>query len=182
MVEEAGMPGDDGLMRDVLGDHGFSEAVRSNENDVGGRVAPGITPRGSHGSGRAEFPHPALRDTASLHAGCHGRRQQRVALHESTHRVPGEATLRAAAQPAPPQRHDPMQKSPEPRPVALTPVIAVVAPKLLVQSPLLHRDAVHDDSLCTTAIFSSTLARSGPLRFASLPPICPSSGSSPSGW
>src|SRR5438477_7964472 len=24
-----------------------------------GRVAPGITPRGSHGSGRADFPHPA---------------------------------------------------------------------------------------------------------------------------
>ena len=59
----------------------------------GGRVAPGIARRGSHGSGRAEFPHPALRDTASLRVGREGRRQQRVTLQQSMHRVPGEAAL-----------------------------------------------------------------------------------------
>ena len=37
------------------------------------RVAPGISPRGSHGSGRADFPHPALR--ASRFA---ARRHRRV--------------------------------------------------------------------------------------------------------
>jgi hypothetical protein len=31
-----------------------------------GRVAPGVSTRGSHGSGRAELPHPALRFTVSL--------------------------------------------------------------------------------------------------------------------
>ncbi|MGA2449914.1 MAG: hypothetical protein ABTD50_14645, partial [Polyangiaceae bacterium] len=30
------------------------------------RVAPGVAPRGSHGSGRAELPHPALRVTGLL--------------------------------------------------------------------------------------------------------------------
>src|ERR1700722_12925498 len=34
-----------------------------------GRVASGIAPRGSHGSGRADFPHPALRLTALLRDG-----------------------------------------------------------------------------------------------------------------
>jgi len=41
-------------------------------------------PRGSHGSGRAGLPHPALRSTASLrvHALNHARRRERVALEE----------------------------------------------------------------------------------------------------
>ena len=41
---------------------------------AGGRVAAGVTPRGSHRSGRADFPHPAPRSTVSLR---YGRRCER---------------------------------------------------------------------------------------------------------
>src|SRR5262245_14231244 len=34
------------------------------------RVAAGVAPGGSHGSGRAEFPHPALQVTVSLRGRC----------------------------------------------------------------------------------------------------------------
>jgi hypothetical protein len=44
----------------------------------------------------------------SLRAGCGSRRQQRIPLLQAAPRVPGEAALRAAAQPAPPSRHDPI--------------------------------------------------------------------------
>ncbi len=74
-----------------------------------GRVASGITPRGSHGSGRADFPHPALRSTASLRDGgsADARLRQRIPLQQPfhlLHRYP--CPLRAAAQPLSPRTDD----------------------------------------------------------------------------
>ena len=51
-------------------DH-IQEVARGGEATVAGirlrcRVAPGVTARGSHGSGRADFPHPARRGSVSL--------------------------------------------------------------------------------------------------------------------
>jgi hypothetical protein len=55
-----------------------------------GRVASGITPRGSHGSGRADFPHPALQSTVSLRdrGGAKPRLRQRVPLQQPSHLLP----------------------------------------------------------------------------------------------
>ena len=54
----------------------------------GGVGSPrGLTPRGSHGSGRADFPHPALRSTASLCDGgsADARLGQRIPLQQPSH-------------------------------------------------------------------------------------------------
>src|ERR1700730_522610 len=55
------------------------------------RVASGIAPRGSHGSGRAELPHPALRFTASLRdgGGTDAWLRQRIPLEQPLHSRPG---------------------------------------------------------------------------------------------
>ena len=86
---------------------------RLSRRPSSGRVAPGDCSPG------APFPHPVLREMVSLREGRKRRRQQRVVLKKSLHRVPGEAPLRAAAQPTPPPSRDPMQQRPEPSPVAL---------------------------------------------------------------
>src|SRR5208283_1163783 len=74
-----------------------------------GRVASRIAPRGSHGSGRADFPHPALRSTASLRdrGSADSRLRQRIPLQQPfhlLHRYP--CPLRAAAQPLSPRTDD----------------------------------------------------------------------------
>jgi hypothetical protein len=59
--------------------------------------SPGSLPSwGPQGSGRADFPRPALRDTASLRDADGGWLQERITLHEPSHGRPGETTLRAA--------------------------------------------------------------------------------------
>src|ERR1700693_114227 len=71
----------------------------------GGRVASGIAPRGSHGSGRADFPHPALRLTALLRdgGGTDARLRERITLKQPVHALPrNPCPLRAAAQPLAP--------------------------------------------------------------------------------
>ena len=73
------------------------------------RVASGIAPRGSHGSGRAELPHPALRPTALLHDGgvTDARLRERIALPQPVHVLPrNPCPLRAAAQPLAPRAVD----------------------------------------------------------------------------
>ena len=71
-----------------------------------GRVAPGRLPsRGPHGSGRADFPHPALRSSGSLRGvPVHdARRRKRKALQQRDHRGPVLcSSLASARQPLPP--------------------------------------------------------------------------------
>jgi hypothetical protein len=72
-------------------------------NKVRGSGSPGaLPPRGPHGSGHARLAHPALRNTASLRGARGARLQQWQTLQQPRHRRPGETTLRAPAQPAPP--------------------------------------------------------------------------------
>jgi hypothetical protein len=69
------------------------------------RVAPAVSRRGPHGSGHADFPHPALRESGSLRGvRVHDARpRERKALQEPMHRVPVEKSLLASArQPLPP--------------------------------------------------------------------------------
>jgi hypothetical protein len=66
-------------------------------------------PRGSHGSGRADFPHPALRLTASLRdrGGTDARLRKRIPLEQSVHFLPRyPCPLRAATQPLLPHDDD----------------------------------------------------------------------------
>src|ERR1017187_10350076 len=74
-----------------------------------GRVASGIAPRGSHGSGHADFPHPALRLTASLRNArdTQARQRQWIVRQQPLHplyRYP--CPLRSAAQPHSPGADD----------------------------------------------------------------------------
>ncbi len=66
-------------------------------------------PRGSRGSGCADFPHPALRPTASLRdgGGTDARLRQRIAREQPEHCLPRyPCPLRAAAQPLAPHGDD----------------------------------------------------------------------------
>ena len=45
-----------------------ARALSARETRPARRVAPGVSPGGSHRSGRAEFPHPAPQVTGSLGA------------------------------------------------------------------------------------------------------------------
>ena len=67
-----------------------------------------ITLRGSHRSGRADFPHPALRSTVSLRdvRRTDARLWQWITLQEPKHFLPRECPLRTAAQPLPPHSDD----------------------------------------------------------------------------
>jgi hypothetical protein len=64
------------------------------------RVGGGIAPPAPHGSGRAELPHPALRDTGSLRgvqAAPKVCTRQLKALQQATHPLPRHPSpLRAA--------------------------------------------------------------------------------------
>ena len=58
----------------------------------------GLLPRGSHGSGHADFPHPALRSTASLRGGGEDvRLRKRIVRQQPCHFLPRHVgPLRAA--------------------------------------------------------------------------------------
>src|SRR3989475_1087667 len=81
------------------------------QDPVPGSGSRGRLPsRCPHGSGRAEFPHPALRDTDSLR-GERGPQdacpREWIALQQLPHAVPRHACpLRAATEPLAPDAHD----------------------------------------------------------------------------
>jgi hypothetical protein len=73
-----------------------------SDGEKQGRVASGIAPRGSHRSGHADFPHPALQPTASLRdrGGANARLRQGIACKQPKHFLPREPSpLRTTVQP-----------------------------------------------------------------------------------
>jgi len=102
---------------------------RGYDDEEGGRVAPGRRLPGAPTDPDVQVSRIRLFVTQhSLRGARDGWRQQRVALQQPHHRLPGEATLRAAAQPPVPLSRDPLKQRPETRPIALPPVVGVVAP------------------------------------------------------
>src|ERR1700722_8154330 len=108
-----------------MGAYGVRE-MRPTLSPNGGRVAPPVARRGPHRSGRAGFPHPALRDTDLLRGADHEWRRQRVMLQEAAHGRPGETALRAPAELPVPRSHDQVVKGPEAVTIAHAVEVAVV--------------------------------------------------------
>src|SRR5258708_2119593 len=102
--------------------------------------------RGPHGSGRAEFPHPALRDTDSLRGGIGPQDacpRERIALQQLPHAVPRHACpLRAATQPLAPDAHDLFAEVFERFEVPADPEVPEVPSQLLPERLLLLLDRV----------------------------------------
>src|SRR5467141_518966 len=102
--------------------------------------------RGPHGSGRAEFPHPALRDTDSLRGGIGPQDacpREWIALPQLPHAVPRHACpLRAATEPLAPDAHDLFAEVFEGFEVPGDPVVPEVPSQLLRERLLLLLDRV----------------------------------------
>src|SRR5690348_10794345 len=103
----------------------------------------GLLPRDSHGAGRADFPHPALRSTVLLRDVCrtNARLRQWVTRQEPKHFLPREPSpLRAAAQPFPPHGNDAEAQANQGVAVSGNPEIRKVPSQLLLKRQPLVAD------------------------------------------